>query len=594
MKKLACLILFFILSSILIFSLKKNDSYRVLKVKNAYEFYVDYNQNNVADKDEYVTIDISNTDYYKLNEVDAAEIDYLSTDFAKKKLLNKNVKIYRNGTNATVMIDNYDYKSLLIQKGYLPVKNNKALVDNNLKYAKTLNLVSYNVKSHKYHKLDCEYAFSAADYVIIKFKDLPSSAQPCKHCHNKYFAKNKYQKHEKFKYPRDVCEKYLPIYKDKYLEFYVTDFTKYYYPSSKCLTTACMSLVREINSAKHNIDFAIYGTDNQPEVINALYRANNRGVKIRWVYDTDKHGKTIYLENFKLKKTLTEAKSDIEYNKNLILKNNKYKDAIMHNKFFIFDNAKVWTGSANISQTDLSGFNANSVILIKSRDIADIYEKEFEMMYDGYFHVYKNKTPENSVHLGASNISVWFSPKDKIIENKILPIIDNAHKYVYVPVFVVTDKSFVNALINAKNRGVDVKLIVDATSASNRYSAVKYLRANHVKLKTENRAGKMHMKSIVVDDRYLIVGSMNFTKSGERYNDENVLIIENPYMAKEFKKKFLYFWNTIPEKWLNKNPGAETFNSINACFDGIDNDFDGKTDMQDDSCNYKHKNVSKK
>ena len=95
------------------------------------------------------------------------------------------------------------------------------------------------------------------------------------------------------------------------------------------------------------------------------------------------------------------------------------------------------------------------------------------------------------------------------------------------------------------------------------------------------------MKSILIDDIYTVLGSMNFTKSGERYNDENVLIIENPSLTRAFKEKFLHFWKEIPDKWLFKNPGAESFNSINSCFDGIDNDFDGKIDMQDDSCNYK-------
>ena len=97
------------------------------------------------------------------------------------------------------------------------------------------------------------------------------------------------------------------------------------------------------------------------------------------------------------------------------------------------------------------------------------------------------------------------------------------------------------------------------------------------------------MKSIIIDDKYVIIGSMNFTKSGEKYNDENVLIIENPNLTKTFKNSFLYIWKEIPEKWMHKNPGAESFNSINSCFDGIDNDFDEKIDKQDEGCLYKKK-----
>jgi phosphatidylserine/phosphatidylglycerophosphate/cardiolipin synthase-like enzyme len=153
-----------------------------------------------------------------------------------------------------------------------------------------------------------------------------------------------------------------------------------------------------------------------------------------------------------------------------------------------------------------------------------------------------------------------------------------------VPVFVITHKDFVNELINAKARGVDVKIIVDATSASSKYSMIKTLRDNGIKVKTENRAGKMHMKSIIIDDLYSIIGSMNFTKSGEYYNDENLIIIKNQKLTQKFKKIFLELYNNIPDIWLSKNPPAESKYSINSCNDGVDNDFDQKIDSNDSSC----------
>ena len=94
----------------------------------------------------------------------------------------------------------------------------------------------------------------------------------------------------------------------------------------------------------------------------------------------------------------------------------------------------------------------------------------------------------------------------------------------------------------------------------------------------------MHMKSIVIDDTYTIIGSMNFSKSGQNYNDENVIVIHNTNIAKTFKNNFLYLYNRIPNKWLYKNPQAESINSINSCYDGIDNDFDGDIDNKDKGC----------
>ena len=583
------IILLLIFFAVMLYALRKEDSLKVLKIVSGTEFYIDFNQNHVADIDELVSLDIVPSE--SINKVETLQLGYLSKEYAKKTLLNKYVKYTKTNGKQIITTDNgIDYEASLIQNGLVVTSKNKKQVQDRLNHAKTLDLVAYHKYTNHFHKLDCKFAQDNSLIEIIKKSDLPKKAKPCKIC--MVPAKPQKAKDKQNKYPRDVYEKYSPIYKDSAIEFYITDFTKYYYPSQKCLTTACQSLLKEINNAKYTIDFAIYGIDQQPEITKALINAQKRGVTLRWVYDTDTKGQTIYLESIKLSNILKNNRKDVDYNPDYIT-DKKPKDAIMHNKFFIFDNKKVWTGSANISHTDLSGFNANSVILINSSAIASIYKTEFEKMYSGYFHTLKSKTVLNSNKAGNSTISVYFSPQDKIIDNHIIELINKAQKYVYVPVFVVTHKNFNDALIKAQARGVDVRLIVDATSASSKYSSVKRLRENKIKVKAENRAGKMHMKSIIIDDKYVIIGSMNFTKSGEKYNDENVLIIENPNLAKAFKNNFLYFWKEIPDKWMYKNPGAESFNSINSCFDGIDNDFDGKIDKQDEGCMYKKKTVIK-
>lgn len=115
------------------------------------------------------------------------------------------------------------------------------------------------------------------------------------------------------------------------------------------------------------------------------------------------------------------------------------------------------------------------------------------------------------------------------------------------------------------------------------------LRKNNIAVKTENFAGKMHMKSILIDDKIAFLGSMNLTKSGNIYNDENCIKIENPLIVKDLKTNFLIIWNKIPNIYLTKDPHAESFESIGSCFDGIDNDFDGLIDEQDPGCQIKNK-----
>ena len=94
----------------------------------------------------------------------------------------------------------------------------------------------------------------------------------------------------------------------------------------------------------------------------------------------------------------------------------------------------------------------------------------------------------------------------------------------------------------------------------------------------------MHSKIIIIDDEYLIIGSMNFSNSGEKRNDENMIVLKDSGAAKFYKQFFIYQWNRIPDKWLKYTPRAEGVDSIGSCSDGIDNNYDGKTDMEDVGC----------
>ena len=63
----------------------------------------------------------------------------------------------------------------------------------------------------------------------------------------------------------------------------------------------------------------------------------------------------------------------------------------MHNKFVIFDDKIVFTGSMNFSPAGLSGYDVNDVLIIKSEPIAQLYKAEFEQMLNGKFHKMKTK-----------------------------------------------------------------------------------------------------------------------------------------------------------------------------------------------------------
>ena len=364
---------------------------------------------------------------------------------------------------------------------------------------------------------------------------------------------------------------YNPVYKSDNYKIVVSDLTTKIKPDRACSSDICKEILNNINNAKSSIDMAIYGYSSTLAVEKALEKAKARGVKIRLVYDIDSKGENIYPDTFKFIKLVPENMSD---------KGSEEVRNTMHNKFYIFDNKTVITGSANLSHTDMSGYNSNSIIAITQPEIAKFYSQEFEQMYQGKFH--NNKTSFGNKKYGK--FQVYFSPQDKGIKNGILPLIQNAKKYIYIPAFVITEKRITSELIKAKQRGVQVRVIADALNASTKHSKHKELRNAGILVKAENYAGKMHSKTIIIDDEYLIMGSMNFSNSGENRNDENFIILKDSGAAKFYKDIFVYQWNRIPDKWLKYTPRAEGVDSIGSCSDGIDNNYDGKTDLEDDGC----------
>ena len=163
-------------------------------------------------------------------------------------------------------------------------------------------------------------------------------------------------------------------------------------------------------------------------------------------------------------------------------------------------------------------------------------------------------------------------------------LIKEAKKSIDVSIFFLTHKNVSKELVAAKNRGVDVRVIIDATGSINGYSKHNYLRDNGISVKVENWGSKMHMKSAIIDKEHLILGSMNWTSAGESKNDENTLIIKNANDAKSYQRFFDLLWNSIDKKWLLIDPLAESHDSFPSCNDGIDNDFDRLIDLKDKGC----------
>lgn len=332
--------------------------------------------------------------------------------------------------------------------------------------------------------------------------------------------------------------------------------------------TMANALIDAIDNATTSIDFAVYGFNGSEEIIAALIAAKNRSVTVRGVVDSYASGSFPYRATQDVIDAIGTVVSDMD-------------DRIMHNKFFVIDGRYVWTGSTNISRPEIDAeYYGDVSVLIDNTQLAGIYTTEFTEMYNGDFHTDKT---DNTTHVlttlsDGTVIKSYFAPTDDAQTNAIVAAINAAHTTINMRTFFLTSTTIVDALEDAKDRGVTVRVILDAESAQNEYSLHGALRSYGVQVKVENWGGTEHTKAFSVDGYIVVLGSQNFTASGNTSSDENVLYIENRPMATAFDSAFETRWSSIASTWLTADPDPESSDSPGSLTDLIDNDHDDLTD----------------
>jgi len=303
-------------------------------------------------------------------------------------------------------------------------------------------------------------------------------------------------------------------------------------------------LIEKINAAQTSIHIASFEFDLTP-VAEALIVAQERGVDVRWVTDDEfgiesdeepGHGQFALMEDAGI-----EIRSDT-------------RSALMHNKFWIFDSELVWTGSTNITENGIFKQD-NNTIVIQSAELAAIYEREFQEMWNGEFGpTSTSQLAQQTTNVDGSVIKVIFTSEDPALEDAIIPIVNSATRTIRFLAFSYTDYPLANAMIQRSQNGVNVAGVFDKTQSGGQGAEIGTLLCAQVPVRQDGNPQFMHNKIIVVDERYVITGSLNYSTSAETSNDENVIIIDNPDIAKLYMQDFERIWTLATEPEAGRFP----------------------------------------
>jgi phosphatidylserine/phosphatidylglycerophosphate/cardiolipin synthase-like enzyme len=354
--------------------------------------------------------------------------------------------------------------------------------------------------------------------------------------------------------------------------------------------TMASALEGLIKSTKRSLRLAAYGVQQQSWIFAALKDLVERDVGVGAVVDQVAGqvgqwtaGNFTYPNTIRLPKAVGDGTVTVDQGPT----GNVRTSTIMHNKFAVVDRAAVWMGSANLSSTCMGDeYNANTALLVRSPELARIYADEYDQMHDSRrFSTSKLPRADRAPlrYEDGTEVRVYFSPQDNTLTGAILPFLSKATETLDIGMFYLTDQSVAEAIVNARSRGVKVRVIYDAVAAAHPASLHGFLREHGIELRVENWGGKMHMKDAVADGRHVLMGSMNWSDSGNGANDENTLVVRNnARLGKAMQAYFQELWDTLPA--AGKDPRSESYASKNSCVDGVDNDHDGLTDDEDTGC----------
>jgi phosphatidylserine/phosphatidylglycerophosphate/cardiolipin synthase-like enzyme len=157
---------------------------------------------------------------------------------------------------------------------------------------------------------------------------------------------------------------------------------------------------------------------------------------------------------------------------------------------------------------------------------------------------------------GTDWLKIYFTnpnPPDEVgqgIDNYVVPEVSNAQRTIDVTSFDLNLPSFVNALIAAQQRGVQVRVVYDGKNGNQKldaaqsptgqdFDAVQAMKDAGIQLVDGGRSnGLMHDKIILIDDKILFMGSWNMSYNDTFRNNNNLLEITDPTLVANYQAKF--------------------------------------------------------
>jgi len=154
--------------------------------------------------------------------------------------------------------------------------------------------------------------------------------------------------------------------------------------------------------------------------------------------------------------------------------------------------------------------------------------------------------PRSAAPLGNGLVETRYAPASDL-ERIDLSLLRSATRSIDLAAYLLTDTPLIEALAEAALHGARVRIYLDGEQESSGPGFAGRVRgmpgAQRIQVRVKPpRAEIMHLKSYVVDGRVLRTGSANFTFSGLKREDDDLVVIRDPAAISAFEETFEAMW----------------------------------------------------
>lgn len=214
----------------------------------------------------------------------------------------------------------------------------------------------------------------------------------------------------------------------------------------------------------------------------------------------------------------------------------KVRSGIMHSKVLSVDKKVSVIGTANLTNESLR-IHRNLAAGFYSPQLAEMIEEKGR----GY------KTLAHRVFpIGPQSVEMWFIPDDPGGIERVRQVIRTAKKTVQIAMFAWSNQDLADEVIEAKERGVNVAVLLERQTAAGYGNRVfRRLKNAGISIKLSEPGQVLHHKMLLADET-LVLGSPNWTKKAFSQNHESFFILSP--LTEEQQGQLQLHWKELEQE----------------------------------------------